>query len=175
MAGPADVSKESRASAALQILAGQYLTFDLSGERYGIPVLKIREIIQMMDVTRVPRTPSFVRGVVNLRGKVIPVIDARLVFGLESAADTQATCVIVTEVRRGDHDLVLGMIVDQVTEVTDIAAAAIEPAPDLGAQINTEFISGMGKVEKHVVILLDVDRVLALEEIALVDEVASDA
>lgn len=150
--------------------AGKYLTFELGGEVYGLAILKVQEIIGIMTVTRVPRTPDFVRGVINLRGKVIPVIDLRSKFGLESTEDTERTCIIVVQVERKDTQVVMGIIVDEVSEVLDITAQQIEPAPAFGTEIDTNFIMGMGKVDKKVVMLLDVDKVLSGGEIEMVSK-----
>lgn len=151
---------------------GKYLTFSLGGEVYGLEILKVQEIIGMMSVTRVPRTPEFMRGVINLRGKVIPVIDLRLKFGLDQVEDTERTCIIVVQVSKGDTTVIMGIIVDEVSEVLDIIEKQIEPSPEFGAQIDTNFIMGMGKVDKKVVMLLDVDKVLSGGEIEMMSQVA---
>jgi purine-binding chemotaxis protein CheW len=137
--------------------AGKYLTFYLSDEEYGLEILKVREIIGIMEITTVPRTPEFVKGVINLRGKVIPVLDLRLKFSMPEAERTEETCVIVVQV----EDVEVGIIVDKVSEVLDIAGDAIDEAPQFGTDINTDFILGMGKSEGHVTILLDISKVLA--------------
>lgn len=142
---------------------GKYLTFKLADEEYGVEILKVREIIGIMDITAVPQMPGFVKGVINLRGKVIPVIDLRLKFGMEAAEYTDATCIIVVDV--GD---LMGIIVDTVQEVLDIDGGQIEPPPPLGASVDTSFILGMGKVREEVKILLDIDKVLTTEELAQV-------
>ena len=152
--------------------AGKYLTFELGGEVYGLEILKVQEIIGIMTVTRVPRTPDFVRGVINLRGKVIPVVDLRIKFGLEAKDDTEKTCIIVVQVKQKDSEVTMGIIVDEVSEVLDIAAAQIEAAPEFGADIQANFILGMGKVDKKVVMLLDVDRVLTGGEIEMVSKMS---
>ena len=147
-------------------LAGKYLTFRLADEGYGIEILKVQEIIGLMNITHVPRTPVFIRGVINLRGKVIPVVDLRLKFGLDKKDDTERTCIIVVQVTQGDNTVVImGIIVDEVSEVLDITADQIEPSPSFGAAVNTEFIMGMGKSAQKVVMLLDVDKVLSKGEI----------
>jgi len=147
-------------------LAGKYLTFKLAAEEYGLEILKVQEIIQMQPITRVPRTPSFVRGVINLRGKVIPVIDLRLKFGIESTQDTERTCIIVVQIHHEDSVLVMGIIIDEVREVLDIPAQSIEEAPSIGSQVDTEFIMGMGKIGSAVKILLDIDKVLSVKELS---------
>ncbi len=147
-------------------VAGKYLTFRLGAEEFGLEILKVQEIIKMMDITKVPRTPPFVSGVINLRGKVISVVDLRLKFELETRATTEKTCVIVVQITRGEGKLILGLIVDEVSEVLDIAANQIEAPPEFGAAVDTAFILGMGKVGKKVVMLLDVDRIFTVSEIA---------
>mgnify|MGYP001348793650 CR=1 FL=1 len=155
--------------------AGKYLTFMLCGESYGVEILKVQEIIGMMNVTRVPRTPAFVRGVINLRGKVIPVVDLRLKFDMEAKEDTERTCIIVVQVVCGDDRITMGAIVDEVSEVMDLSAAQIEEPPSFGASVNTDFIMGVGKVDRRVVMLLDVDRVLSHGEISAVNSVAAES
>lgn len=145
--------------------AGKYLTFRLAAEEYGLEILKVQEIIQMQAITRIPRTPEFVRGVINLRGKVIPVVDLRRKFGLDHLEDTERTCIIVVQIRSNDHLMIMGVIIDEVREVLDIPEAAIEDAPAFGASIDTEFILGMGKIGATVKILLDIDKVLSIQEI----------
>lgn len=154
--------------ATLQARAGKYLTFQLSGEVYGLEILKVQEIIGMMNVTRVPKMPAFIRGVINLRGKVIPVIDLRLKFELAATADTERTCIIVVQVSRGGLEVTMGIIVDEVSEVLDVKAEQIEPAPSFGAAVNTEFILGMGKIGQKVLTMLDIDQVLSSGEVDLV-------
>ena len=136
----------------------------MAGEEYGLEILKVREIIGIMDITAVPQMPPHVKGVVNLRGKVIPVVDLRLKFGMESAEYTEATCIIVVDV-----GTLVGIIVDTVQEVLDIESAQIDPPPPLGASVDTTFILGMGKVREEVKILLDINKVLN-EEKALATE-----
>ncbi len=140
---------------------GKYLTFALANEEFGLEILKVREIIGYIDVTAVPQTPHHVRGVVNLRGQVIPVIDLRAKFGMETAEVTEQSCIIVVEIGQKGPVCSVGIIVDHVQEVLDIAAGSIEEPPRFGASVNTDFILGMGKVGDRVKILLDIDRVLA--------------
>jgi purine-binding chemotaxis protein CheW len=147
-------------------LAGKYLTFKLAEEEYGLEILKVQEIIRMQTVTRVPRTPEYVRGVINLRGKVIPVIDLRCKFGMETQEDTDKTCIIVVQVSCTDHKIVMGVIIDEVREVLDIGASSIEETPSFGTSINTDFITGIGKVGETVKMLLDIDKVLTVSEVA---------
>ncbi len=150
----------------LDSYAGKYLTFSLAKETYGIEILKVQEIIEMVDVTRVPRTPTFVRGVINLRGKVIPVVDLRLKFGMEGKDVSRQTCIVVVYVQNGDSRLTMGMMVDAVSEVLDIAGASIAPPPDFGSQVDTAFLLGMAKSENAVRMLLDIDKVLSTKELS---------
>lgn len=144
---------------------GKYLTFTLDDEAYGIGILKIKEIIGMMPITPVPQTPDFVKGVVNLRGKVIPVVELRLRFGLEATDYTERTCIIVVEMEGQTGDVVIGIVVDSVSEVLNIKAEDIEDAPNFGTKLETDYILGMAKMEGGVKILLDIDRVLSAKEL----------
>ncbi len=144
--------------------AGKYLTFALAEEEYGLEILKVREIMGVMDITAVPKTPDFVKGVINLRGKVIPVIDLRLKFQMETVEQTEETCIIVVDV----DGVEMGIIVDKVSEVLDIAAEEIEDAPAFGANVNTDFILGMGKVRERVTILLDISKVLTSTDLSVI-------
>ncbi len=144
---------------------GKYLTFVLADEDYGIGILKIKEIIGMMPITPVPRTPIFVKGVINLRGKVIPVVDLRLKFGMEEIAYTERTCIIVVEIAGQAGTILMGIVVDAVSEVLNIKEELIEDAPAFGAGLDTEYILGMAKMEGGVKILLDIDRVLSADEV----------
>lgn len=148
---------------------GKYLTFSLANEEYGIEILKVREIIGIMDITAVPQMPRYLKGVINLRGKVIPVIDLRLKFDLPSAEYTDQTCIVVVDVGQ-----LIGVIVDTVQEVLDIDASQIDPPPPLGASVDTSFVLGMGKVKDDVKILLDVDQVLDAQELRQLREAASE-
>ena len=151
---------------------GKYLTFTLDKEEYGIGILKIKEIIGLMPITSVPQTPAFVKGVVNLRGKVIPVIDLRVRFGLHSHENTERTCIVVVEITGRDGDILIGLVVDSVSEVLNIKAGDIEDTPSFGTIVRQDFISGMAKMEGGVKILLDIDRVLNDSEIMLLDKAA---
>jgi purine-binding chemotaxis protein CheW len=142
--------------------AGKYLTFVLADGSYGLEILKVREIIGLMDITAVPRTPPHVKGVINLRGKVIPVIDLRLKFSMPEGKRTEETCIIVVDV----GSLEIGILVDKVSEVLDIAGPDIEDAPSFGTEVSTEFILGMGKANGRVIILLDIARVLGGDDLA---------
>jgi purine-binding chemotaxis protein CheW len=150
---------------------GKYLTFNLAGEEYGIGILKVKEIIGMMPVTVVPQTPAYIKGVINLRGKVIPVIDLRLKFAIAAADYTERTCIIVVEITTAGRTVLMGIVVDSVSEVLNIKGADIEDTPTFGAKLNTEFILGMAKVAGGIKILLDIDRILSIEEIKMVDGV----
>jgi purine-binding chemotaxis protein CheW len=140
---------------------GKYLTFALGQEEYGLEILKVREIIGYMEITAVPQTPHYVKGVINLRGQVIPVIDLRAKFGMETTERTEETCIIVVEISQGDRNFSTGIVVDHVQEVLDIAGEDIEESPQFGSAVNTDFILGMGKIGDTVKILLDIDKVLA--------------
>lgn len=159
---------------SLESLAGKYLTFKLGAEGYGIGILKVQEIIGMMPVTHIPRMPEFVRGVINLRGKVIPVIDLRLKFGMESRENTDRTCIIVMQVLRGTAQIVMGIIVDEVSEVLDVRSDQLDESPSFGTDVDTEFILGMGKIGDKVIMLLDADRVLTDGEAELLVSQAGD-
>ncbi len=144
---------------------GKYLSFVLGGEEYGLEILKVQEINGISEVTYVPRTPDYVRGVINLRGRVIPVIDLRAKFGMDTVEDTEKTCIIVVQL---DHDgdvVTMGVIVDDVSEVLNITEEQLSPPPSFGTGVDADFIIGMGKLDKSVVILLDIDRVLSGAEI----------
>ena len=144
---------------------GKYLTFALGHEEYGLEILKVREIIKYVEVTAVPQTPHYVKGVINLRGQVIPVLDLRGKFGIPSADVTEETCIIVVEIAESGRKANTGIVVDRVQEVLDIAGENIEEAPQFGASVNTDFILGMGKVAQSVKILLDIDKVLSCDAV----------
>jgi len=149
---------------------GKYLTFSLADEEYGIGILKVREIIGMMPITPVPQTPAFVKGVVNLRGKVIPVVDLRLKFGMQTTGYTERTCIIVVEIMSDNGWIMMGIVVDSVSEVIHIRNDDIEDTPTFGAKLNTDYILGMAKTSEGVKILLDIDRVLSSQELAILDQ-----
>ena len=158
------LTQTERSGKVLLEKEGKYLTFALAHEEYGLEILKVREIIGYMDITAVPQTPHHVKGVINLRGQVIPVIDLRAKFGMETADVTEETCIIVVEISQGSQTFSTGIVVDHVQEVLDIAGEDIEEAPQFGSSVNTDFILGMGKIEESVKILLDIDRVLGGED-----------
>jgi len=152
--------------------AGKYLTFKLAEEDYGVSLLKVREIIGMMPITSVPRTPAFVKGVINLRGKVIPVTDLRMRFDMDEIDYNDRTCIIVVEVEGQDAKLQMGIVVDAVTEVLPIKAEEIEIPPEFGAKVDTHYILGMANMDGAVKILLDIDRVMTAEEISELEKAA---
>ena len=148
-------------------LAGKHLTFVLGKECYGVPVLKVREIIRHCDITPVPQMPAHIKGVINLRGKIIPVVDLRLKFQLAKAETTDLTCIIVVQVTVADRTpTVMGLIVDAVEEVANITQADIEATPDFGATLTTDYILGMAKLKGGVKALLDIDKVVSTEVLA---------
>lgn len=152
---------------------GKYLTFSLGGEEYGIGILKVKEIIGMMPITPVPQTPTFVKGVINLRGKVIPVIDLRLKFGMESIPYNERTCIIVVEASGlAAGRVMMGLVVDAVSEVVNIKEEDIEDTPTFGTRLSTEYILGMAKAGDAVKILLDIDRVLTTQEMNFLEKAA---
>ncbi len=164
------MSKEISATVAggVDEREGQYLTFVLGREIYGLGILQVREIIGMTDITAVPGTPKFVKGVINLRGRVVPVIDARVKFGMPEAAPTDRTCIIVVDVGEAD----IGLVVDEVSEVLNITSDQIEDTPSFGADVDTEFILGMGKAGDRVTILLDISKVLSQLDTSAIEAAA---
>jgi len=161
---------ESEATAAVVVRekrsrTGKYLTFLLSNESYGVDVLKVREIIRFLKITPVPQMPPYVKGVINLRGKVLPVIDLRLKFGLEATEATERTCIVVVRVLVAGHDITLGMIVDSVEEVMNLNESEIEETPEFGAKVDTSYLMGMAKVKGVIKTLLDIDKVISPESI----------
>jgi purine-binding chemotaxis protein CheW len=152
----------------------QYLTFMLGGEMFAIGILAIKEIIEYQSLTEVPMMPASVRGVINLRGAVVPVMDLLARFGQPSSAITKRTCIVIVEVQSGEERQVIGVLVDAVSEVLDIAPEDIEPSPTFGAGIRSDFIQGMGKVKAKFVILLDVNHVLSIDELGGLDAIPSE-
>lgn len=148
----------------------QYLTFKLADEVFALDVAKVREILEYTSITKVPQTPEFMRGVINLRGSVVPVIDLRLKFGMAPTEQTINTCIIVVEVTLDGDTTVLGALADSVQEVVEMEPEQIEPAPHIGTRLNTEFIKGMGKHDDNFIIILDIDRVFSEQEIIAVAE-----
>ncbi len=161
--------------AAAAVPAGQYLTFMLGGEAYAIGILAIKEIIEQGQMTRVPMMPEFIRGVINLRGAVVPVIDLGVRFNAQATVMGKRTCIVILEVESDGESHDVGILVDAVNEVMDIAAADVEPAPAFGAKIRTDFIAGMGKVNEKFVVILDPARVLSADELASLAQTAAEA
>ena len=150
----------------------KYLTVVLDSEAYGLPVLKVREIIRLQKITPVPQMPAFVKGVINLRGRVIPIIDLRVKFGLK-AEFTERTCIVVVQVQLGSGNLVqMGVIVDAVEEVVTLTGAQIEPTPDFGTRIDTSYLSGMCMIKGQVKTLLDLDRIVSSEALEKIGRLA---
>jgi purine-binding chemotaxis protein CheW len=147
---------------------GKFLTFVLDNEEYGIEILRVREIIGIMEITPVPQTPDYVKGIINLRGKVIPVIDQRIKFSMPEVEQTKETCVIVVEVKKS----LIGILVDSVSEVIDIGREEIEVTPQFGQEIDTQFIMGLGKTKGKLIILLDIEKVLSTKVIKMVKELS---
>jgi len=152
-------------------IAGKYLTFVLGNEGYGLEILKVKEINGLMDITAVPRTPEFIKGVINLRGLVIPVVNLRLKFGMPEINYSPETCIIVVNVNMDNEPVLMGIIVDTVSEVLDIVDKDIEPPPVFGSNIKTDYILGMGKSKTKVIILLDIDKVLNQDELSLIKQI----
>ncbi|MCK5310494.1 MAG: purine-binding chemotaxis protein CheW [Desulfobacteraceae bacterium] len=157
---------------AMTVKTGKYLTFTLEEEEYGIGILKVKEIIGMMSITSVPRTPEYVKGVINLRGKVIPVIDLRSKFDMESIEYSERTCIIVVEIDSESSTALIGIVVDAVSEVLNIKEEEIEETPTFGTKLNTDYILGMAKIEGGVKILLNIDKVLSNEEMSSLEKAA---
>jgi purine-binding chemotaxis protein CheW len=157
--------KVNQALSAMSDKVGKYLTFTLDQEEYGIGILKIKEIIGMMPITPVPQTPEHVKGVINLRGKVIPVVDLRLRFGMETIDYTERTCIIVVEIRGEAGTVMIGTVVDSVSEVLNIRAEEIEETPTFDTSVSTDYVLGMAKMGGGVKILLDIDRVLSSQDL----------
>jgi purine-binding chemotaxis protein CheW len=163
---PEDALEKAKAA------GGKFLTFFLAGEEYGIEILSVHEIIGMMPITSVPGTPDYICGIINLRGKIIPIVDLRRKFGMESKAQTSETCIIVVHVQGVE----VGTVVDRVSEVLNIAAGDIEPAPSFGRDVNTDYILGIGKSQSKVKILLNIDRVISSDQIVQLQKISdSDA
>lgn len=161
------LAKNEIHAAILQQEKGQYLTFLIGGEMFAISILGIKEIIEYGNLTTVPMMPDFIRGVINLRGAVVPVVDMSARFGRTASEVTRRSCIVIIEVEADDEKQDVGVVVDSVSEVLEILAADIEPAPSFGARIRADFISGMGKVDGQFVIILNADRVLSVDEMAM--------
>lgn len=152
----------------------QYLTFRLQNEMYGLDISPIKEIIEYGKLTTVPLAPSFVRGVINLRGNVVPVVDLPMRFGWDSSPVTKRSCIVIIEINHEPESLAFGMVVDAISEVLDLPVADIERAPTFGAKIRTDFIAGMGKVNEEFIVLLNASMVLSVDELSLLDQVADE-
>jgi purine-binding chemotaxis protein CheW len=159
--------------ARTDVRAGKYLTFHLGSEEFGIRVLQVREIMGLQDITAVPQTPHHVKGVINLRGKVIPVLCLRAKFGLEPAAYTARTCIIVVQVRGEGGSMQVGIIVDAVSEVLNVVSGEIEDTPNFGGGVPTPYLLGMAKIKDKVKILLDIDQVVSAQEILSLHDMAA--
>lgn len=153
----------------------QYLTFKLSEEVFAVEVAKVREILELTSITKVPQTPDFMRGVINLRGSVVPVMDMRLKFGMPATEQTVNTCIIVVEVDQEGETIIVGALADSVQEVFELEPDQIEPAPRIGAKLNTDFLLGMGKHDSQFIMILDIDRTFTSEEIATSSGVTGEA
>ncbi len=170
-----EVAKKAQAGSGdkesnVRAKAGKYITFTLAGEDYGIYILSVKEIIGLMSVTKVPRTPDFVRGVINLRGKVHPVIDLRKRFGLEPKEDDARTPIIIVEVVKEDTVSHLGIVVDSVSEVINVNREELENTPSFGVDLDTDFILGLAKVNKKVITLLDIDKILTSRQLVMLED-----
>ena len=154
-------------STAELAVAIQYLTFKLADEVFAFDISKVREVLDFTTITRVPKMPDFLRGVINLRGNVVPVVDLRLKFGMPKTDKTVDTCVIITEVNVDGEQTILGALADSVQEVMDLDPDSIEAAPKIGTELNTEFIKGMGKHNERFIIILDIDKVFSTAELTL--------
>lgn len=153
----------------------QYLTFKLDEEIFALDIAKVREVLDYTTVTKVPRTPEFMRGVINLRGSVVPVVDMRLKFGMTKTDKTVNTCIIIVEITLAGETVVLGALADAVHEVIELEPGQIEPAPKIGTRLKTDFIRGMGKRGEGFIIILDIDKVFSSDELSLVQEVEMGA
>jgi purine-binding chemotaxis protein CheW len=155
---------------AVQADTGQYLTFKLDEEVFALDIIKVREVLDFTVITKVPHTPEFMLGVINLRGSVVPVVDMRLKFGMSKTERTVNTCIIIVEIEMEGERVVLGALVDSVQEVIEMESGQIEPPPRIGTRLKTRFIKGMGKRDEHFIIILDIDRVFSTDELAIVQD-----
>jgi purine-binding chemotaxis protein CheW len=159
------VYKEVSMSVTSIAEAAQYLTFKLSQEVFAVEVAKVREILEYITITRVPKTPEFMRGVINVRGSVVPVLDLRLKFGMSATERTVNTCIVVLEIDFEGETTILGALADSVQEVIELEPEQIEPAPRMGTQLKTEFIKGIGKRDNEFIMILDIDKVFSVEDL----------
>jgi len=153
----------------------QYLTFKLAGEVFALDISKVREVMDFTKVTKVPQTPDFMLGVINLRGSVVPVVDMRLKFGMTMTEKSVNTCIIIVEIELDGETTVLGALADSVQEVMDLDPDQIEPAPRIGTRLNTKFIKGMGKRDNHFIIILDIDKIFSSDELAMARDVGEES
>jgi len=153
----------------------QYLSFNLDTEVYALSIDKVKEVLEFTDAAKVPQTPGYMRGVINLRGNVVPVVDLKLKFGIGNTEKEVDTCVIITDVFLDDETVTLGLMADAVDEVFDLDPEQIEPSPKIGSQLDTEFLTGMGKKDKGFVLILDIDRIFSLDEMDRVKATGEDA
>lgn len=159
-----------------EAVGAKYLTFDLADEHYGLEILRVQEIVGLLPVTRIPRLPAFVAGVVNLRGRIVPVVDLRVAFGLDAAADGERTCIVVVRVERpGGRQAVMGVIVDEVSDVIALTEEQTQDTPEFGVEVDTSFIKGVGRIGDRVFLLLDIDEVLSGRELEMVERAARAA
>ena len=170
---PVSSQKQSAVAEQAQDDEGQYLTFTLGKEMFAIGILNIKEILEFGSLTSVPMMPEFIRGVINLRGAVVPVVDLAARFGGQPTEETKRTCIVIIEVTTEDGRQDIGVVVDAVSEVLEIPDSEIEPAPSFGAKIRADFIQGMGKVNGKFVIILAVDKVLSIDELAMVSQASA--
>lgn len=169
----AHAARQIEATHALPDKEGKYLTFTLAQEDYGLEILKVREIIGMMDITAIPQTPPYIKGVINLRGRVIPVLDLRLKFQLPAVAYGERTCIIVVDVQCGQGVVQVGLVVDAVSEVLSVTGEDVEPPPAFGTRVDDTFILGLAKTRGAIKILLDIDRVLNSSELAGIEAMSN--
>jgi purine-binding chemotaxis protein CheW len=158
----------------VEINSRQYVSFILAEELFGVEVTRTREILSLISVTKVPQTPDYLLGVINVRGQVVPVVDMRLKLGQPAGAETENTCIILIEIQVDDEAIVIGVLADAVREVLEISTDQIEPPPRLGTRLNTEFISGMGKINEQFIMLLNIDRIFNADDLSLAQEVSGD-
>lgn len=169
------IRSNQRAAAVVDDVPDKYLTFNLGNDIYAIEVLRIKKIIEFGDITHVPMVPPYIRGILNLLGDVVPVIDLQICFEEESSETTRRTCIVIVEVRRGDKIIDMGIVVDAVNNVIELLASQIAPPPDLGDSVKTNFIHGIGKVNDQFILLLDMDHVLSMEQLKVVQKVTRHA
>lgn len=151
----------------------QFLTFMLGEEIFAVDISKVREVLEFTAVTKVPRTPNFMMGVINLRGSVVPVVDMRLKFGMPPTEKTVNTCIIIVEITQNDEVTVMGALADSVREVMELEPGQIEPPPKIGTRLRTDFLRGMGKHDDRFILLLDIDKIFSSEELAMVQDTAA--